>query len=84
MLSKKYQLDASDMAKPMVRVRGLHLQEANLTVNGEAISGGMFDLVATSLLTAQTFIENNQTPKFYFPSVSTLWKLAGGINYLIK
>ena len=64
---KKYQLDASDMAKPMVRVRGLHLQEANLTVNGEAISGGMFDLVATSLLTAKTFIENNQTPKFYVP-----------------
>ena len=55
------------MAKPMVRVRGLHLQEANLTVNGEAISGGMFDLVATSLLTAKTFLEKNQTPKFYVP-----------------
>ncbi|MAW07930.1 MAG: malate synthase A, partial [Halobacteriovoraceae bacterium] len=66
-VEKTYSLNADDSAKAMVRVRGLHLNENNIKLNGQPISGGMFDLVATSLISAHNFIKRGQTPKFYVP-----------------
>ena len=66
-VEKTYKLDVNDSAKAMVRVRGLHLDESNALIDGTPISGGMMDLVLTSLLTAKNFIAKAQTPKFYVP-----------------
>lgn len=64
---KVYRLDPARMAHPMVRVRGLHLDEAHVRINGAAVSAGLFDLAATAFHTAQVFLKNGKTPKFYVP-----------------
>ena len=64
---KTYQLNPNDMAKVMVRVRGLHLEEANVKVNGENISAGMFDLLACFFHTFRTLVDRGETPLFYIP-----------------
>ena len=64
---KTYALNPEDMAGVMVRVRGLHLDESNCTIDGAPISGGLFDLVCTAYLTAREFIARGKTPKFYVP-----------------
>lgn len=64
---KTYKLDPANMAHPMVRVRGLHLHEKNVLVNGTPISAGLFDLAATTFHTAKIFLKSGKTPKFYVP-----------------
>ncbi|MEO0742279.1 MAG: malate synthase A [Bacteroidota bacterium] len=66
---KRYQLDPADMALPMVRVRGLHLDESNLRIDGAPISGGLLDFALVAYHTAKTFIAKGTTPKFYVPKV---------------
>jgi len=64
---KHYVLNPEDQAVMMVRVRGLALDESNIRINGEAISGGLFDLVLTWMHTAQKLIQQGKTPKYYIP-----------------
>lgn len=64
---KKYELDPKDMAGLMVRVRGLHLEETNLEIDGTAIHGGMLDLAVCFFHTAKTLVEQGKTPKYYIP-----------------
>jgi malate synthase len=64
---KVYQLNPKKMALPMVRVRGLHMNEKNFCINGTAVSAGLLDLFTTAFHTAKTFIKDNKTPKFYVP-----------------
>jgi malate synthase len=64
---KKYQLNAHDMAYVMVRCRGLHLNEVNLTIHGEEISGGLLDLTMCFYQTAKMYLSQNRTPKYYIP-----------------
>ena len=64
---KIYKLIPLQMALPMVRVRGLHMQESHVKVNGQPISAGLFDLVCTAYHTAKVFIADGKTPKFYVP-----------------
>ncbi|HRR07668.1 MAG TPA: malate synthase A [Rhodothermales bacterium] len=64
---KQYLLHSDDRAVMMVRVRGLALEESNLRINGEAISGGLFDLVLTWMHTAQKLVAQGKTPKYYIP-----------------
>ncbi len=64
---KIYKLDPDDMPLLMVRVRGLHLEEINLLVDGEPIAGGLFELATCVFLTAKTLIDQGKTPKFYIP-----------------
>lgn len=64
---KEYRLAPDDMPVVMVRTRGLHLQESNFLVDGEAVCGGLFDLVLTFFHTAHTFVSQSKTPKFYIP-----------------
>ena len=65
--AKTYALDPDDMAVVMVRVRGLHLEEENLLVDGLPIAAGLFDLVTTAWHTARTQIAKGKTPKYYVP-----------------
>jgi malate synthase len=64
---KIYQLNPSDMAYVMVRTRGLHLNETNIQMNDEAISGGLLDLTVCFFHTAKKYLEQNKTPKYYIP-----------------
>ncbi|MDJ0841971.1 MAG: malate synthase A [Acidobacteriota bacterium] len=67
--AKTYKLDPADMAKVMVRARGLHLDESNLRINNCPISGGLMDLALTAFHTARFQYEKGMTPKFYIPKV---------------
>lgn len=64
---KVYKLDRNDMAGIMVRVRGIHLNEINLLINGEAISAGLFDLAVCFFHTAKKLMTEGKTPKYYVP-----------------
>jgi malate synthase len=63
----EYSLNPDDMAGIMVRVRGLHLTESNIKVDGSAVSGGLFDLWMNAYHMVHTQIERGRTPKFYIP-----------------
>ena len=64
---KEYKIDPNDMPLLMVRVRGLHLNESNMTVEGNPISGGLIDLTLSVFHTAKKLIEQGKTPKYYIP-----------------
>jgi malate synthase len=64
---KVYAIDPNDMAHPMVRVRGLHLSESNVCVDGVKISASIFDLVLCAAHTASVYLAKKKTPKFYIP-----------------
>ena len=66
-VEKTYKLNPDDMAGVMVRVRGLHLNEANVMIDDTPISGGLFDLTCCAFLAAREFISRGKTPKFYVP-----------------
>lgn len=53
----------------MVRCRGLHLDEANLRVDGEAVSGGLMELALATHHTAKRLMAQGKTPKYYVPKV---------------
>ena len=64
---KVYKLNAEKMARPMVRVRGLHLNEKHVLVNDVPVAAGIVDLAATVYHTAALFLKSGHTPKFYIP-----------------
>lgn len=64
---KHYELDPNDMAGVMVRVRGLHLDEVNVTIDGEPVSGGIFDLWMTACTMVENQLSRGKTPKYYVP-----------------
>lgn len=64
---KKYALNPEDMAYVMVRCRGLHLNEANITIHGEEMSGGLFELTTCFYHTAKLYQARGLTPKYYIP-----------------
>jgi len=67
--TKHYALDPDDMPLLMVRIRGLHLNETNLRVDGTPISGAVLDFVLSMVHTAQTLMDQGKTPKYYVPKV---------------
>jgi len=64
---KTDRLDPDDMPLMMVRVRGLHLNEANLHVDGAPVSAGLFDFALCAFYTARNLVKQGKTPKFYIP-----------------
>lgn len=64
---KTYKLNPDRMALPMVRVRGLHLNENHFSIGHQEISASLFDLAATAFHTAKLFLADGKTPKFYVP-----------------
>lgn len=67
--ARHYALDAADMAKLMVRVRGLHLDEANLVIDDEPVAGGLLDFALVLCHTGRLLAEKGETPAFYVPKV---------------
>jgi len=66
---KVYRLDPADMPLLMVRVRGLHLDETNLQVDGAPVAAGLLDLALSAYHSAQRLVERGKTPKYYVPKV---------------
>ncbi|MCH8557389.1 MAG: malate synthase [Balneolia bacterium] len=64
---KVYEINPDDKAGVMVRVRGLHLAENNILVNGEPASAGITDLAVAFYHTAKTLKAQGRTPKYYIP-----------------
>jgi malate synthase len=65
--TKSYQLNPQKMAYVMIRTRGLHLDEANITVDGVSISAGMLDFAVCFYHTAKIYLQQKKTPKYYIP-----------------
>jgi malate synthase len=66
---KTYSLDPDDMPLLMVRVRGLHLEESNLRVDGEPVPAGILDLALSMYHAASALIARGRTPAVYVPKV---------------
>ncbi len=65
---KEYKLNEKT-AVLIVRPRGLHLDEKNVTINNERISGTFFDLGLSLFHNAKKLIENGSGPYFYLPKL---------------
>lgn len=65
--ARTYRLDPADMAKVMVRVRGLHLIESNVRIDGAPVAAGFFDLALCLFHTLRLQVERGETPKLYVP-----------------
>ncbi len=65
---KHYSLN-DKIAVLMVRPRGWHLIEKNVLIDGEPISGSIFDFGLYFFLNIKTLIENGSGPYFYLPKL---------------
>ncbi|MGE0494670.1 MAG: malate synthase A [Vulcanimicrobiota bacterium] len=65
---KRYQL-AEQRAVLMVRPRGWHLVEKGFEVDGQPISGSLFDFGLYFFHNARTLLENGTGPYFYLPKL---------------
>ena len=62
------------MEKPavlFVRVRGWHLDEAHVVVDGEAMSGGIFDFALYLFHNAKELLARGSGPYFYLPKMES-------------
>ena len=64
---KVYELNSDDMAYIMIRCRGLHLDESNVSIQGEPVSAAILDLATCFFHTAPIFVARKKTPKYYIP-----------------
>ena len=64
---KEYRLAPDDMPLLMVRVRGLHLDESNLRVDGTPVAGGILDFALSMVHSAKTLMGKGKTPTYYVP-----------------
>ena len=76
---KSYALN-DNPAVLLARVRGLHLDEAHIEVDGEPVSGGFVDFALYLLHNHATTKANGSGPYFYIPKLETrlearLWSL---------
>jgi len=65
---KEYKLN-NKTAVLIIRPRGLHLDEKNVTVDGKRISGTFFDLGLALFHNAKKLIQNGSGPYFYLPKL---------------
>ena len=65
---KEYKLDKKT-AVLIIRPRGLHLDEKNVTINEERVSGTFFDLALSLFHNAKKLIQNGSGPYFYLPKL---------------
>ncbi|HEX7928940.1 MAG TPA: malate synthase A [bacterium] len=73
---KLYRLNADDMAKVIVRPRGLHLDESNLLVDGKPISGSLLDTALNFFHCGLIWVRRGETPAYYIPKAEH-WREAG-------
>ncbi|HMK44434.1 MAG TPA: malate synthase A [Dissulfurispiraceae bacterium] len=67
---KTYSL-AANPAIPMVRPRGWHLVEKHFLVDGEPVSGGIFDFALYFFHNAKMLIAKGSGPYFYLPKMES-------------
>ena len=67
---KKYQLGETT-ATLLVRPRGWHLLEKHFTVDGEPVSGGIFDFALYMFHSAKPKIASGSGPYFYLPKLES-------------
>ncbi len=67
---KSYKL-ADKPAVLFVRVRGWHLDEAHVVVDGEPMSGGIFDFAMYAFHNAKELLERGSGPYFYLPKMES-------------
>ncbi|MEM6965137.1 MAG: malate synthase A [Bacteroidota bacterium] len=67
---KFYQLN-DEIATLMVRPRGWHLEEKNMTVDGEVMSGSLMDFGLYFFHNAKTLLQNGSGPYFYLPKLES-------------
>ena len=67
---KFYQLN-DKIATLMVRPRGWHLEEKNILVQGEKMSGGLMDFGLFFFHNAKALLEKGSGPYFYLPKIES-------------
>lgn len=55
----------------LVRPRGWHLLEEHVSVDGEPVSGGLFDFALYVLHNAREIVDQGATPAFYLPKLES-------------
>lgn len=65
---KEYKLNA-DVAVLLVRPRGLHLNEKHVLIDGQEISGSLFDFGLYVFHNTHCLLEQNTAPYFYLPKL---------------
>ena len=68
--SKFYKLN-EEIATLMVRPRGWHLEEKNVTLNGEPISASIFDFALYFYHNVKPLLKNGSGPYFYLPKLES-------------
>jgi malate synthase len=67
---KKYELN-EETAVLMVRPRGWHLEEKHVLLDGNPISGGIFDFAMYFFHNAKKLVEQGTGPYFYLPKMES-------------
>jgi malate synthase len=67
---KEYRLNDT-IATLLVRPRGWHLSEKHVLVDGEPVSGGIFDLALFTLHNTSTLLAKGSGPYFYLPKLES-------------
>lgn len=67
---KEYKLN-ENVATLLVRPRGWHLPEKHVTVNGEIVSGSLFDFGVFFYTNAKQQLANGSGPYFYLPKMES-------------
>jgi len=72
---REYRLNAQT-ATLMVRPRGWHLPERNLEVDGEPVSGALFDFALFAFHNARALSARDRGPYFYLPKLQSMEEAA--------
>lgn len=72
---REYRLDA-DPALLMVRTRGWHLPESNVLVDGDPMSGALFDFTLFAFHNARALAARDRGPYFYLPKLQSMEEAA--------
>ena len=67
---REYRLN-EERATLLVRPRGWHLEERHVTVDGEPVSGGLFDFALYLRHNAEELLERSSGPFFYLPKMES-------------
>ncbi len=69
---KDYQLNDTGLAVLIVRPRGWHLDEKNITLGGEPISGSLLDFALYFFHNAKEALSRGTGPYFYIPKLESM------------
>lgn len=74
---KQYRLKPeAERAVLIVRPRGWHLDEKHVTVDGQRLSGGLFDLALFAFHNAAALVSKDRGPYFYLPKLQCMEEAA--------